>query len=869
MKLEFLFIFAFLAVLIQAAPSDYVQHVDTGCDSEFGNQVCHTTYAITNPTGTAVSIDTSNFKFKWRSELKPELADLLDSVQNVRIERWNGASWVNLNLAATVTLSAHTTYLIRISGTKLWKQIGENEWQMPKVDNVLSAFGHDYEEYAWWNSTWQYKRNVTVTTTESIAGAVYPISFNFSDQITAGKIDPNTYCVQLVDGIESSALAYEHESGNGTVNFTIWATADTLNSGANTRWIYYYNGSCEEQTNSPGWNASGVLATMLVNQNPQTTNAAPEVSNGYNWTVLSNLGLYKQNSPLGLAYNNFSKVNLLNGTYRIFNALNNGTVIVLLNITETSLNHYAIARGTNAAADFKIYYYATTHKFVCDLNQDNGKYNATSQTVPDLNRWYVVACRFDGQNVSIFINGTMEESTPASTYGVLAAQPSYFQTIGALTPSGSQNWVGAISNVLYFARNLTANEIKLISDMSLSNYVGTQEFVNTSGGGVGVPAGNLTLNVFDETTGQSIFFNGTIANSTASITMPNNNTYFKDFTIAPTGSVIISIVNASYYPRSFYQTFNINSVYNISTYLLSNTNPNVIFVRFHVSNGVGGAITNALVSLGVDPYLVGQVYTDASGIASFYMDITKSYNVTVDAIGYTSLTNHITPAQNDYYISLGDTSSTSFQFTFTNISWSLTPDPRILYLNSSIINFSIFSADSSLQYYGLALEYNGTIIFNQSNYTPASGGQILVNVNISNKTGIVFAHPYFKKVGFLEFYDSSAPFFAQNGTTKHTVNNTGTAGEEIGAKASLGLSEGAFALILLFFGMLLTGVLAKYVGIGGGVFGLIIIAMIAYFGVFSPSGSGIGPDSLAYWGIFTFLILIVASIIYIRWGGTR
>jgi hypothetical protein len=182
----------------------------------------------------------------------------------------------------------------------------------------------------------------------------------------------------------------------------------------------------------------------------------------------------------------------------------------------------------------------------------------------------------------------------------------------------------------------------------------------------------------------------------------------------------------------------------------------------------------------------------------------------------------------------------------------------------SVINFTIYSLDSKLEWYGLAITYNNSLIFNQSNTTPATGGIILVEINLTNRAGFVFAHPYFKKVGFLEYYDNSAPFWIEGNQTKQIMNNTGVLGTLIATKADLNLGNN-FGIILIFIGMLLTAVLTKRMGIAGGAVGVLFLAFIGLFGVFTPAN--ITPDNPLYWGVYVFILLVSIAIVFIRWGG--
>jgi hypothetical protein len=374
---------------------------------------------------------------------------------------------------------------------------------------------------------------------------------------------------------------------------------------------------------------------------------------------------------------------------------------------------------------------------------------------------------------------------------------------------------------------------------------------------------DFTLRAYNFLTSAEIIFNATIANSTTTILTPNLKGYTNFTSEIPLGALTINLFNASYYPARILINNNF-SLQVLNAYLLPIDNPLNIFVRLHVNNPQGGQITGALITVSYSGNLITQAYTDSAGIVSFYLDSSKAYTIVSTYPGLTDLTTSIVPVTNDYYITMGNTGETTFAYTFSNLTWSLAPNPRGLYINLSVINFTIYSLDSKLEWYGLAITYNNSLIFNQSNTTPATGGIILVEINLTNRAGFVFAHPYFKKVGFLEYYDNSAPFWIEGNQTKQITNNTGVLGTLIATKADLNLGNN-FGIILIFIGMLLTAVLTKRMGIAGGAVGVLFLAFIGLFGVFTPAN--ITPDNPLYWGVYVFILLVSIAIVFIRWGG--
>ncbi len=93
-----------------------------------------------------------------------------------------------------------------------------------------------------------------------------------------------------------------------------------------------------------------------------------------------------------------------------------------------------------------------------DTNGSGGWASADSTTVLALNTWYLVTETWDGTNVRIYINGSLEATTAAASigYGTTTknAEIGRYRTYG--------NWPGNIDDVRIYNRALSAAEIKAL-----------------------------------------------------------------------------------------------------------------------------------------------------------------------------------------------------------------------------------------------------------------------------------------------------------------------------------------------------------------------------------------------------------------------
>jgi hypothetical protein len=390
-------------------------------------------------------------------------------------------------------------------------------------------------------------------------------------------------------------------------------------------------------------------------------------------------------------------------------------------------------------------------------------------------------------------------------------------------------------------------------------------------------SGNLNITAYDESSGANIYFNASITNGSSTYVTPNALSHLNSSIYFPQGSNTITFQNASYYTRQIISTI-LNNSQTIQIYLLPISNPSNVFVRFTAVDGAGASIPNVLINITKGTNQIESKYTDAAGVASFYLDYTQSYTVVSSKIGYPTIAlSPLIPTQQDYYIQMSQSNVINPQYTFTNISWSLLPDPRKLYQNSSVIKFTIQSQDSQLEYFGLALEYQNAIIFNFTNSTSPAGGNITVYVDLSSRVnGSIIAHPYFKKFNFIEYYDSSSYFPIANETESPFYNATGLMKFVSGIRQS-GLSREALGFVLMFFCLIFSAIITRTIGVGAGIVALIFLSFAALFGIFAqnPADSpfiyntelGREVPNTSYWGVFAFMVLVIIAIIIVRVTG--
>jgi hypothetical protein len=83
-----------------------------------------------------------------------------------------------------------------------------------------------------------------------------------------------------------------------------------------------------------------------------------------------------------------------------------------------------------------------------------------------MNRWYHVACTFDGSMMRIYLDGTLNSESSSGSITILYNDVSNFSThIGKVPSTGTtSSFLGKIDNVRIYNRALSEDEIKLLAD---------------------------------------------------------------------------------------------------------------------------------------------------------------------------------------------------------------------------------------------------------------------------------------------------------------------------------------------------------------------------------------------------------------------
>jgi len=333
---------------------------------------------------------------------------------------------------------------IKLSGTK---KINQN------LDWKITFYDYKLHNWAWWNSSYDYRRNATNVSSNN-PGLIYPFINEDPDNDT---LLSNYY---------------------GVGDF--YYTNDSL-------WDFAYNGS---QGFGFSTKEDGARSQIVKGTPPVSLDIAGYVPIDYvnGWNAITNVnGTVEANvnindSCIIGACANFTDGNINTG-YNV-----NG-------LPQLSISSWIYPKQVSSQAGIVSAYSGSGARPMI-YSLDNGKLKfypgATSNSLStksiNVSEWTHVVMVFGSSRISFFINGVLDSNQ--STNSNLASQNSNLY-IGSLGTGRDENFTGLIDDVRFYNRTLKAKEVEAIFNMT-GAYLGTNETNVTGGAGASWIKGNIS-----------------------------------------------------------------------------------------------------------------------------------------------------------------------------------------------------------------------------------------------------------------------------------------------------------------------------------------------------------------------------------------
>ena len=456
-------------------------------------------------------------------------------------------------------------------------------------------------------------------------------------------------------------------------------------------------------------------------------------------------------------------------------------------------------------------------------------------------------------------------SSSTNVSGATATMRAYWNTTDILSgyifsSNNSGTWIN--SSFIPFSANTTGatatSNIVLNSTIgSLINWIMYANNSLNNWGSTGVQSittdGNLKVRAYDEKALGSIPFNITIYNSSTSINSLNQTYYVGS---VPSGNITVSIESDGYTPRNwYYRPKDISSIDILNAYLISSEEGvYVTYWAYSSSNPIGEP--NTIISfnrtIGSSNVMVAQTLSDFEGKGTVYLDPYTYYSILAQNSLFNWTADSYSPNPNivlRIQLEGNATGGGNYTWIFENLAYNLKPTD--IYIRNStdnltLINFTLLSSDSLLEYWGFKIinQTGGTIY--STNSTDAAGGSQTVFYNMTGREGQTFiVNTWIKKEGY-DFWSFNRTYIVYKRSSYLPE-----ALEGITSPSGLGLSALVGNLIGLFAAFTVAAAYKRGTGQGASIPYLLVLLLFVFVGLFD---------------YLTFILLAVIGVIFMSGG---
>lgn len=448
-------------------------------------------------------------------------------------------------------------------------------------------------------------------------------------------------------------------------------------------------------------------------------------------------------------------------------------------------------------------------------------------------------CRYQELRLNGTSNTTAVTTWSAVIYGTGSNVSTYSTTNGSIYFSWCDVPLGSFTVEVLAAGYNSTNTTFNLNTTSEINYTITS-----------LESG-IIIYAFDEASCASScqrIYLGVFASNGTSTTSNYSLNYFinSSYTAFPQGTVTLTInnsVNGTYYPRDYLVTISSTSTFVLNTYLLNQTGTTISATYCTITSAnspIGGSTITIQRLFGSSYVTVAQTTTGSDGCAVFYLDSTVTYQVVATASGYSSLTVTGAPRSIQYLVLSSSNVVLGFLGAYHDsediIETILQPLDSALSLDWVLVNFTIYSYNSTLTNWGMLCDYNGTTIYNVNVTTSPSGGSTTTNITITNKTvaqngtGSFFCYGLFDRTGYNTTFINRT-YYLNYANTSFT--NSSVSG---GIDA---VNQGAFStqfltIMSIVATAVITAGLAPFVPVGAGIISSVVLSGFAFFGWLEP-----------------------------------
>lgn len=383
------------------------------------------------------------------------------------------------------------------AGTYGWR-IEANKKPNESIDWIASYLGYNFTEWAWWNSSWMNKQNISIEekTGTTLINHEVLINVTYSLGMNADFSD-----IRFTNASENQELSYYQIDRNNSNWSSFYVRIPALLTSANTTIYMYYNNSIA-LSNS---NASAILKANLMGSYRFDENSGTTIGNDYN----ASQGVKMINMESGdwqtgkinsaLNFNEGTNDEYASSIGHFFSHTNTNDSISICGWInpDATLTQMVLAEQHK---NWVLYIDVTNHLRFSQTDGGGAYHNDWFSTRSDLigtGTFKHICITSDGSgasSVNMYVNGSEYVVTDSNFEGGWTDAGNNF-TISSFA-DGSNPFIGKIDELLIYNRSITDNQISEIYNSGSGKQVFIANEPNVyfgSGSGIDIIPPNLTL----------------------------------------------------------------------------------------------------------------------------------------------------------------------------------------------------------------------------------------------------------------------------------------------------------------------------------------------------------------------------------------
>lgn len=266
-----------------------------------------------------------------------------------------------------------------------------------------------------------------------------------------------------------------------------------------------------------------------------------------------------------------------------------------------------------------------------------------------------------------------------------------------------------------------------------------------------LPSNSIFLFFFDQSTLAAIFQNVTVTFSNSSLSFVNSsNTSIMVASELTPGVWTIMAESSGYESSQYFVTVTDGGIQDLDVYLLNSSvsqDTTITIKDGDTADVIQNATVTIQIRVGSNWVTVDQKRSDLFGVTVFGLEQGEEYQVIVEANGYATKTGTFFRTTSSYIIVMSSANNQNFATYGDDFSYSLSPN----LVGASLTNFSITTSSptGAIEWFAVVVTYNLSSTSQNVTGSP-SGGTASVNLNLTGRSGTVYATYYVKSVSFTE-----------------------------------------------------------------------------------------------------------------------